>query len=262
MSNFDPNQNPYAAMPQQSGFMQPASHGSPDPHSARLGFFDCFFEAKDFLGTDYWLFWGLTFVGMFIAGVVPIVLMGPMYCGIGLCFLAREQGYQPSFDLLFKGFDKFMNTLVPILLYTLGALIVLPCYLAGLAGGLVLISTGEPIGIVLGPCLILAGVSILVIGGTLISYGCMFSCFLVADYNLEGMDAFNVSLSGIQKNLFGLFGVMIATLIASFCAALLCYIPLILMVPIFMCGPFICYRKIFRPRAKSAKPSVKIQIPK
>ena len=254
MSSNDPNQNPFQSMPVPS--KPSASAGQyrqerPGPRKARLGFFDCFFEAKDFLGNDYWLFWGLIFVGALIAGVVPLILIGPLYCGIGLCLIAKERGQQPSFDLLFKGFEFFVNSLIPVLLYSLALLIIIPCYLGGVFGGIILISSGDGAAVALGVCLIIAGILTFVIGSTLMTYGYLFSCFLVADFKLEGMDAFNVSLSGIQKNFFGLLGVNIATAIIGIAGVMLCYIPFFLMLPLFIAGPFMCYRKIFRWHAKS-----------
>ena len=93
-------------------------------------------------------------------------LMGPMYCGIGLCFLAKEQGQRPSFDLMFKGFENFVDTLIPVLLYSLLLLVIVPLYMGGLIGGIFLIGSGEGIGIILGLCLIIFGLSALMIGST------------------------------------------------------------------------------------------------
>ena len=261
MTSNAPNLNPYRPMPQARlvDNVRQGSPRSPAPRFARLGFFDPYLEAKQFLGSDYWVFWGLVFVGMLIAGLIPLILLGPMYCGLGLCFLARERGQQPSFELMFKGFDYFLNTLIPVLLYGLSILLVIPFCVGGVFLGLFLIGSGQEVLIVLGVCSILAGVSILVLGSNFAIYGALFACFLVADYKLEGMDAFNVSLAGITKNIFGLFGTMIASVILTLCGMLLCYIPVLLMIPLVFCSNFICYRKIFRPRP--AKQPVKIELP-
>ena len=258
MSRNVPDFNPFESLPQPQKVppkvvvAQPVL-GRPSPRRVRLGFFDCFLEAKEFLGKDYWSLWGLIFVGILIAGAVPLILLGPIYCGFGLCFLAVERRQQPSFDLMFKGFEQFMNTLVPVLLYSLFAFLVVPFCLAGLMVGIGLCATGEGGLIVLGMCSILFGVSVMIIGSTFIGYGAMFACFLVAEYRLEGMDAFKISLKGIQMNFFGMFGVMIASSILTFCAMLLCYIPWLLMIPIFTCASFICYRKIFRTPPEPTK---------
>ena len=261
MSIDDPNFNPYQPLPQKPGTMPPEVYGSPNPRAARLGFFDCFFEAKTFLGNDYWLFWGLLFVGGLIAGAVPFFLAGPMYCGFGLCFLAKERGQLPSFELMFKGFEQYIQTLIPVLLYSLGFVVVLPLYMVGVFGGMILASSGDGVGIVIGVCMYLGGLTTMILGSTFIGYGSMFSCFLVAEYKLEGMDAFKVSLVGIQKNLFGLLAVIIASMIASVCAAMLCFIPLLLMIPIIFAAPYMCYRKIFRGSSYPTQKPLKSPLP-
>ena len=265
MPSNDPNQNPYQPMAQAPSpppiAMQVSSYRRPSPHYARLGFFNCFFEAKTFLGTDYWLFWGLLFVAMVIATAIPLILAGPMYCGIGICFLSKELGFSPSFDLLFKGFDNFVETLTPVLLYSLGFLFIIPIYMGGVICAAILFSSGNEIAIALGACLYFGTIFTVMICSSMIGYGYMFSSFLVAEYRLDGMEAFKVSLVGIRKNLFGLLGVSIASVIVTFCAVLPCGIPAFLMLPIFVCAPFICYRKIFRPRARSGKKRVIIEIP-
>ena len=81
----------------------------------------------------------------------------------------------------------------------------------------------------------------------------MFACFVVAEYRLEGMDAFKVSMKGVPMNFFGIFDVMIASMMVTFCAMLLCYIPLLLMIPVFICAPFICYWKIFPAQPEPTK---------
>ena len=264
MPSNDPNQNPFQSMPQPPKpvmAVQPTRTGRPVPRKAKLGFFDCFFEAKEFLDTDYWLFLGLIFVGGFIAGVVPLILIGPIYCGIGLCFIAKEQGQLPSFDLMFKGFEYFSNSLIPVLLYSLGIIVLIPCYMGGMLGAFLSIASGEVALIFLGVFLIFATIFILAIGSSFITYGFLFSTFLVADYQLEGMDAFKVSMDGIKKNFWGLFVVTIATTIIGIGGIMLCYIPFFLMLPLFMAGPFMCYRKIFRGQLSPPRKQMKIEIP-
>ncbi len=257
MSNT-PDFNPYESLlqPRASyhgvGNAQPKL-GHPNPHHAWLGFIECFVEAKKFLGKDYWLFWGLTCVGMLIAGAIPFILQGPIYCGLGLCFLAVERRQQPSFELMFKGFNDFMNTLTPVLYYALCSFPVIILYLLGVLGGMFLCNSRDPILIALGIVMFLFALSVLIVGLAFIGFGSIFACFLIAEYKLTGMDAFNISLKGLQKNIFGMIGVTIAAMIVTICAMLLCYIPLLLMLPIYFCVPFICYRKIFREQGTATK---------
>ena len=80
-----------------------------------------------------------------------------------------------------------------------------------------------------------------------LSYGFLFSSFLVAEYQLEGMDAFSTSFDGLKKNFWGMLAVALAGALLSIAGALLCYIPLLLMIPMMFGGPFLCYQKIFTP---------------
>ena len=66
----------------------------------------------------YWLFLGVSLVAMLIGGAVPVVLIGPMMCGLYLCLLAKMRGEQVQFDKLFKGFDYFVPGLVAAAIQT------------------------------------------------------------------------------------------------------------------------------------------------
>ena len=81
-------------------------------------------DAKAMLGDQYWLFVGICLVGILIGSIVPMgIMMGPMMCGMYLCFRYRMNGIQVRFETLFKGFDVFVNSL-------LAMLILLACSLA------------------------------------------------------------------------------------------------------------------------------------
>ena len=67
---------------------------------------DCLMRAGSLTGDQYWLFVGICFVGVLIGSLAPLgILLGPMMCGIYLCYFGRERGYRATFELLFKGFD-------------------------------------------------------------------------------------------------------------------------------------------------------------
>ena len=52
-------------------------------------------EAWERVKGQYWMFLGVSVVGMLIAGLVPMaVMLGPMMCGIYLCY--RQQDDQPQ----------------------------------------------------------------------------------------------------------------------------------------------------------------------
>lgn len=133
-------------------------------------------------------------------------------------------------------------------------LIVVPFYIGGVWLGAVCTSLGlASLNIflaLLGLCLLAGGILVLLLGTTIGWYDMTFSAFLVAEYNLEGMEAFQISFEGIKKNLLGLLGSSFAGMILSIVSTLLCCIPLFLIIPLFMGSNFICCRKIFRTPPK------------
>lgn len=256
MSSENPKKNPYS--PQFAAPLHPPTKrpivGQPVVRKVKLGFFEPFFESLAFMEPSYWFFWLLCFVAAIIASVIPFVLIGPMYCGLGLCFLAKKRGDPFDFDLLFKGFDHFVATLVPVLIYAAMSLVIVPVIIVGVFAIIALISTGNGIAVAVG---IMALVTIYISFTALVmvlSYGIFFSSFLVAEYELDGMDAFKISFDGLKQNFFGMLAVGLAGAILSIAGAILCYIPLMLMVPMLFAGPFICYQKIFTPGGNPVTP--------
>src|SRR5205814_1287210 len=73
---------------------------------------ECIKEGWALIKDQYWLFLGISLVGVLIGGAVPIVLLGPMMIGIFLCLLQRQRGEPVEFGTLFKGFEQFVQGLV------------------------------------------------------------------------------------------------------------------------------------------------------
>jgi len=90
---------------------------------------ECLKEGWEAIKDRYWLFLGLALVAMLIGGAVPIVLIGPMMCGLYLCLFAQMRGQQVEFGDLFKGFDYFVQGLIAAAIQTVPIFIVLvPAY--------------------------------------------------------------------------------------------------------------------------------------
>ena len=105
--------------------------------------FKCYFQAKEFLGDQYWLFFGICFVGLLISGFVPVLLIGPGYAGIAICFLTRANKQPVVFDQVFKGFDYFGPTLIASLVHVGGCIILFIPFAIALIVAAVLLSTQE-----------------------------------------------------------------------------------------------------------------------
>ena len=84
---------------------------------ADLRAFELLGQAKALVGPDYWLLFGICAVGFILGSLVPFgIIMGPMMCGIYMTYRAKERGQPLEFGMLFKGFDKFVDSLIATLI--------------------------------------------------------------------------------------------------------------------------------------------------
>ena len=78
---------------------------------------ECLKQGWALIKNRYWLYVGVTLVGLLIGSVVPLgILMGPMMCGIYLMLLQEMRGRPTEFSTLFKGFDYFIESLIATLI--------------------------------------------------------------------------------------------------------------------------------------------------
>jgi uncharacterized membrane protein len=73
----------------------------------------------------------------------------------------------------------------------------------------------------------------------------MFAYQLVADQKVGGGQAFSMSLKASLKNLIGVLIFILFTTIVSMVAAMLCYLPAFLVMPISFGALWILYRDVF-----------------
>src|SRR5215203_3261776 len=74
-------------------------------------------EAWAIMKDEFWLIFAITLVAILVGSLVPVVLMGPMMCGLYMCLLDKIDGRKVIFDRVFKGFNYFMPGLVVALLF-------------------------------------------------------------------------------------------------------------------------------------------------
>src|SRR5262245_9056352 len=78
---------------------------------------ECVRGGWELIKGNYWLFVGVTLVGTLLAYFAPLgILVGPMLCGIYYCFNRKQRGQPVKFEMLFKGFDYFVQSLIATLL--------------------------------------------------------------------------------------------------------------------------------------------------
>ena len=228
-----------------------------DPVSA----LEMFGEARALISGNFWTMVGICFVGILVGSVAPMgVLMGPMMCGIFMCFLAMMRNEQPTFSLLFQGFDVFIESLVALLVQVgvsigvmillFGVLVVGVLALGAVAAG------GQPGGnpeaafgvLIFGIVafyVVIIGVSIVV--GVLF----IFTWPLIADHRLSGLEAVKLSARAAWANLGSVLRLMILSMMVTIPAVLLCYLPVLLVLPVVMGSQAMLYRRVF-PEAVSS----------
>src|SRR6188474_1990557 len=92
---------------------------------------ECLRAGWNLIKNQYWLFVGMTAVGVIIGSVVPLgILMGPMMCGIYLALFQTRRGQPIEFGTLFKGFDYFGDSLIATLIHLVPILVIIvPAYI-------------------------------------------------------------------------------------------------------------------------------------
>jgi len=172
--------NPYA--PSHS-----APHDDLGIRKVKVRVWDLFRRSFRSLGDQYWLFLGITLLGMLIGSAVPMgLIMGPVLVGIYACYIERERTGRADFQTMFKGFENFL----------------------------------EPF---------------------------LFTFQLIADRNLKGIDAVKLSVQGTLKNFWGVLWCLIVVTFVALLGALMCYLPLFLLMPVTFGVFYVLYRDIYGP---------------
>jgi len=212
----------------------------------------------------YWLFLGITVVGILIAGLVPLgILMGPMMCGIYLVLFQQMRGRPVEFAMLFRGFDYFVESLLATLIQFVPIFVLLvPFYvffgigLAGFvahhrqAGGTQ--DTAQIVGL-------LAGVSTFIFVAIVVSFviGILFAFTypLIVDRKLKALPAIQTSMKAAMANFWPLLGLVLLNALLGMVGMFCCYIGAFLVTPVMLAGLAVAYRQIFGLNEESLPPA-------
>ena len=223
---------------------------------------ECLKSGWELVKDQYWLFVGMTAVGLMIGSAVPLgILLGPMMAGLYIAFFKTRRRQPIEFGDLFKGFDFFGPSLVATLLHILPILaIVLPAYLFFYITMIVSMAAQggdepNPAAIfgVMGGFMVFWVVVMIVI--VVVSIGFTFAYPLVVDRKLSGFDAVKVSFKGAFANFWRLLGMSILAGILSVCGLLLCYVGMFLVLPITYGAIASAYEQVFGLADPSEFPS-------
>ena len=213
---------------------------------------ECFKEGFEMIKDQYWLFFGITLVGILIAGLIPLALgMGAMYCGIYYCLL-RKMDRQPfEFGDLFKGFNWFLPGLIATLIL-IAPMIVFTLISVGSTFGILFSMTNkqgdfnESAIVALYGTMIVEGVIFGIIMGCIHAF-IMFSFPLIVERNLSGIEAFKLSAKAAWANLSGVIGLILCQFALGFIGSMVCGIGMYFVMPISFAGILVAYRKVFPP---------------
>lgn len=214
---------------------------------------ECIKEGWALIKDQYWLFFGISLVGILIGGAVPIVLMGPMMVGIFLCLFQRQRNEPVEFGLLFKGFDQFVPGLVVTVLKMIPILIILVPYYVFL---IAMMATNMPRGGIEDPeqarsfVMSFFGVEIvfflvIMVVSIVVEIFFMFAYPLVADRKLSGIDAVKLSFRAGKANLGGVLGLMLLNMLLGIVGVLCCVIGVYFYLPIAVASQAVAFRRVF-----------------
>jgi hypothetical protein len=213
---------------------------------------ECLKRGWDVIKDQYWLFVGITLVGLLIGSVVPFgILMGPMMCGIYLALFQRQHGQMVEFGTLFKGFDYFGNAVIVAVLHVIPAMIIIvPFYVFIFFGQFMVLATSghdgpNPAALLSFFFVFLIGFAIMLILLILLTVGFVFAYPLVVDRGLPGLDAVKLSFKAALANFWGVLGLLLLNGLLSIVGVIFCYVGVIFVLPITLAALSVAYRQVF-----------------
>jgi hypothetical protein len=206
---------------------------------------EIFREAWELIRERFWPLLGFTILGLLIGSVVPVVLIGPMMCGIFLIMFRVIDRQKIGFDDLFKGFDYIWKSLpVSLLIMVPMFILILVVYIPMIAMALAAPKMDQTeLFAFLGGWVIFEFLVVLlmVCFHTLL----IFAFPLVADRGLSGLAAAKLSIRAVRANLKGVAGLMGLSAIAVLVGYVILCIGVYLALPIIFMSQAIAYRRIF-----------------
>jgi hypothetical protein len=213
---------------------------------------ECLKAGWDLIKSQYWLFVGMTAVGVIIGSVVPLgILMGPMMCGIYLALFQTRRGQPIEFGILFKGFDYFGDAIVATLLHLVPVLLIfIPSYLLFYVALFLMIPQGgggqpDPSALfgLLGFFVVFWVVIMVVL--LIISVAFTFAYPLIVDRRLSGVNAVKLSIRAAMANFWRLLGLLLLNGVFSFVGVLLCYVGVLFVLPVTFAAIATAYEQVF-----------------
>lgn len=216
---------------------------------------ECFRESWAVVKPRYGLMLGITLVGVIIGGMGPLgLLLGPMMCGIFLCYLQLLRGEEVEFNTLFKGFEFFMPGFIVALVQVIPLMCIQIPYIVWMMYLTMSQAMSMPRGRRAGPLDIYtptffismgADIVLITFASVILNGLFVFGYGLVVDRKMNGLDAVKLSARGAMANIGGILGIVGINLVLGLAGSLLCFIGGIFLLPITMGAWVVAYRKVF-----------------
>lgn len=211
---------------------------------------DVYKEAWEMIKDQYWLVFAVVLVGMLIGSAVPIILIGPMMCGIYLILFEKFAGRPIDFAQLFKGFDFFGPSLILALIIMVPMFILIfamyiPMVLMAMAGPRM--SESETLAAIAGIVAVELVVAVVMV---CIHTLLMFSFPLIVDKKMGAVDSIKTSARAVWNNLGGVVGLFVAGFVVTLIGYMALCVGIYLALPLIFAANAVAYRKVF-PTAPS-----------
>ncbi len=212
----------------------------------------CLKTGWDLIKGQYWLFVGMSTVGLLLGSFVPFgILLGPLMCGIYLSLFQCRRGQKVEFGNLFKGFDYFGESVIATLFHYIPmVVIIVPFYIFSYAGLFVIMASGgggEP-----DPVKFFGFFALLMILGIVmalllivISVLFVFSYPLIVERKLSGIEAVKLSARAGLANFWPLLGLLLLNGLLAFVGLLICYVGMFLVLPVTFAANATAYELVF-----------------
>ncbi len=210
-------------------------------------------DAKQLWGNEYWLMVGVCVLLLLITSAVPVILCGPLICGLHLCLRDRSVGVRVTLERAFDGFHHFIPSLIVCLVVMVSTMLAMlsicfgfflvALFVFGLSGTLDDNTVHDPHLGVFALMGVLYGCAFLIASVVCVPF--LFACSLIVDQQMDAWSAIRTSCRGARKNFLGLWGMLVVYSLISMSCAMACYVPFLLVAPLLVGGVYLVYRDIF-----------------